>query len=112
MDLSKEVTVQHRIKEMTEENGSRLFDFLDDYVHIPFNNRHIGNEVKHIVSCLISVFHLPKDYVEWKIKKIIEEIESLPRPRVSPYLDETEVMRNIDTYKKIYNYVAELNASA
>ena len=112
IDLSKQVTTKHRTNEIIEENGLRLFDFLDDYMYILFNNRHFSNDVRGILSSLFSVVHLPKEYVEQKVKKIIEEIESLPRPRVSPYLDEIEVMRNIDTYKKIYNYVAELNASA
>ena len=114
MDLSKQVTAQHRINEMIEENGSRLFNSLKDYAYL-FNNRHIKDEVKGIVSCLFSIFHLPKKYVEREVKKEIEgieEIESLPSPRVSSYLDEAEVKRNLDTEKKIYNYVAELNASA
>ena len=97
----KQVTAQHRIKEMIEENGLRLFDFLDDDVHIPFNNRHIGNEVKDIVSCLFSVFHLPKDYVEWKIE---ENIEVLKNARTN---NEAQAKRNIQS--KI-NYLAELKA--
>ena len=105
MDLSEKVTAQHRIKEMTEENGSRLFDFLDDYVHIPFNNRHIGNEVKHIVSCLISVFHLPKDYVE---RKIEENIEVLKNARTSQLvIDDAQAKINIQSR---INYLSELRA--
>ena len=105
MDLSEQVTAQHRIKEMIEENGLRLFNFLEDYVHIPFNNRHIGNEVKDIVSCLFSVFHLPKDYVEWKIE---ESIEVLKNARTNRYvIDEAQAKRNI---KSQINYLAELKA--
>ena len=101
MDHSKEVTAQHRIKEMIEENGLRLFDFLEDEVHIPFNNRHIGIEVKDIVSCLFSVFHLPKDYVEWKIE---ENIEVLKKARIN---NEAQAKRNI---KSKINYLAQLKA--
>ena len=99
---SKEVTAQHRIKEMIEENGLRLFDFLEDYVHIPFNNRHIGNEVKDIVSCLISVFHLPKDYVEWKIEESIKVLQN-----ARTILMSAQTKRTIES--KI-NYLAELKA--
>jgi hypothetical protein len=78
----------------------------------PYKNRHIRNEVKNIVSCLFSIYHLPKEYVEQWIKKEIEFIDSLPPPRVSPYLDEDEVRRSNETQKEIFNYVAELNTSA
>ena len=100
MDLSEQVTAQHRIKEMIEENGLRLFDFLDDYVHIPFNNRHIGNEVKDIVSCLFLILHLPKDYVEWKIE---ENIEVIKNARTNNEI--VQAKRNI---KSRINYLAEL----
>jgi hypothetical protein len=115
-DLSKQVTARHRINEIVEENGSRLFTPLIDYTY-PFNNRHIKDEVKSIVSCLFSIFHLPKKYVEQEVKKNIEqieEIESHPSSKVSSrlHLDETQVKRNLATEKSIYNYVAELNASA
>ena len=63
-------------------------------------------------SRTFSIFHLPKEYVEQWIKEETEEINSLPPPKVSPYLDEAEVKRIHDTLRKIYNYVAELNASA
>jgi DNA-binding MarR family transcriptional regulator len=102
-----DISNQVRIYGTIEENGIRLFNFLEDYVHIPFSNRHISNQVQDILNCLFSVFRLPKEHIEQKIK----EIESLPPPRVSPYLDEAEAKRNIDTRKKLYNYVAGLNAS-
>lgn len=114
MDLSKHVTARHRINEMVEENGSRLFISLNDWAY-PFNNKHIKDEVKDIISCLFSIFHLPKKYVEQEVKKqieAIEELESHPSSRVGSHLDEAEVKRNLDTQKRIYNYVAQLNASA
>jgi hypothetical protein len=107
MDLSEKVTAQHRIKEMTEENGLRLFNFLEDYVHIPFNNRHISNEVKDIVSCLFSVFHLPKDYVEWKIEENIEVCKNASTNNL--VIDEAQAKRNIESQ---INYLTELKALA
>lgn len=114
MDLSKLVTARHRINELVEENGSRLFTSLLDYSY-PFNNRHIKNEVKGIVSCLFSIFYLPKKYVEQEVKRnieLIEEIESDPSSRVNSRVDEAEVKRNLNHEKTLYNYVAELNTSA
>jgi DNA-binding transcriptional regulator GbsR (MarR family) len=115
-DLSKQATTRYRINEMVEENGSRLFNSLKDWA-FPFNNKHIEDEVKGVISCLFSIFHLPKKYVEQEVKENIEqieEIESHPSSKVSSrlHLDETQVKRNLATEKSIYNYVAELNASA
>jgi hypothetical protein len=110
-DLSKQVTARHRINEMVDENGSRLFNSLHDWAYL-FSNGHINDEVRNIVSCLFSIFHLPKKYIEQEVKWNIEEIEEIdPSSRVSSHLDEAEIKRNLDTEKRIYNYVAELNAS-
>jgi hypothetical protein len=87
------------------------FNFLSEQVNYPYKNRHIRYEVKNIVSCLFSIFHLPKEYVEQWVKKEIEFSENLPPPKVSPYFDEDEVRRTNETQREIYNYVAELNAS-
>ena len=83
-----QMVTKDRINEMVEENGLLFFDFLEGQVYIPYNYRHIRNEVKNIIACLFSIFHLPKEYVERRIKKEIEKIDSLPPPKVSPYLDE------------------------
>lgn len=111
-DLPTRVAMKNSTNEIVEENGSLLFNFVDQQVHYPYKNRHIRSEVKNIVSSLFSIFHLPKEYVEQKTKKGIEVIDSLPPPRVSPYLDEDEVRRSNETQMEIYNYVAELNTSA
>ena len=108
----KQIVTKNRINEMVEENGLLFFDFLEGQVYIPYNYRHIRNEVKNIIACLFSIFHLPKEYVERRVKKEIEKMDRLPPPKVSPYLDEAEVKRNADTKRRIYNYVAELNTSA
>ena len=107
MDHSKEVTAKHRIKEMIEENGLRLFDFLEDDVRIPFNNRHIGNEVKDMVSGLFSVFHLPKDYIEWKIQESVAVLKNSRTNQLG--IDEAQAKRNI---KSKINYLAELKSLA
>jgi hypothetical protein len=112
IDRPEQVATKNRINEMVEENCSLLFNFLDEQVNYPYKNQHIRNEVKSIVSCLFSIFHLPKERVKQKIKEEIEFIEGLPPPKVSPYLDEDEVKRSNETQREIYNYVAELNASA
>jgi hypothetical protein len=112
IDLPEQVATKNRINEMVEENSSLFFNFLDDQVNYPYKNQHIRNEVKSIISCLFSIFHLPKERVKQKIKEEIEFIEGLPPPKVSPYLDEDEVKRSNETQREIYNYVAELNASA
>ena len=105
MDLSEQVTAQHRIKEVIEENGLRLFNFLEDYVHIPFNNRHIGNEVKDIVSCLFLILHLPKDYVESKIEESIKVLKTAKTSQL--VIDEAQAKRNIKSQIKC---MAELKA--
>jgi hypothetical protein len=112
IDHPERIETKNGINEMIDVNGKLLFAFLDEQVYTAFSNRHICNEVKDIISCLFSIFHLPKEYVEQWIKEETEEINSLPPPKVSPYLDEAEVKRIHDTLRKIYNYVAELNASA
>jgi hypothetical protein len=105
MDLSKQITARHRINEMVEENGSRLFTFLEDYVEYPFNNRHIKDGVKETVSCLFSIFHLSGNYIELEIKK---EIELLNKEINDPVVDEARA-RNI---KSKINYLAELKTLA
>lgn len=106
MDLSKQVTARHRIDEMIEENGSRLFNFLEDYVQIPFNNRHIKDEVKGIISCLFSTFHLSRSYIESKLEESIEQCNKVMTSH--QVIDETRA-RNI---KSEINYLADLKALA
>jgi hypothetical protein len=106
IDLPKQVATKNRINEMIEKNGFLFFYFLDR--QIPYSNRHIRNEVKNIVSSLFSIFHLPMEYVEQKIKNPLT-------PRGNPYLDEDkdEVRSEVrSAQREIYSYVAELNTSA
>lgn len=103
----KSALVRHRIDEMVDESGSRLFNFLGDYVYILFNNRHISNEVKDVINCLFSVIHLPEEYVKQKIN---EEIEILNSSKIGGYTHEE--MATIDNQKKLFNYLSKLDVSA
>ena len=112
INLPEHVAMKNRINEMVEENSSLFFYFVDEQVNYPYKNRHICNEVKNIVSSLFSIFHLPKESIEQKLKEEIEFRESHPHPKDIPYFDEYEFKSTEETQMEIYNYVAELNTSA
>jgi DNA-binding MarR family transcriptional regulator len=112
IDLPKHVTMKNRTNEMVEEISSLFFYFVKEQVNYTYKNRHIRNEVKNIVSSLFSIFHLPKESIEQKLKEEIEFIETHPPRKISPYLDVDQVRRSNEIQMEIYNYVGELNISA
>jgi hypothetical protein len=111
IDLPKPVTMKNKTNEMIEEISSLFFYFVKEQVNYTYKNRHIRNEVKNVISSLYSIFHLPKESIDQKLKEVIEFRESHPHPRDIPYFDEYEFKRTEEIQMEIYNYVGELNRS-
>jgi hypothetical protein len=111
IDLPKHVTMKNKSNEMIEEISSLFFYFVKEQVNYTYKNRHIRNEVKNVISSLYSIFHLPKESIDQKLKEVIEFRESHPHPKNIPYFDEYEFKRTEEIQMEIYNYVGELNRS-
>jgi hypothetical protein len=82
-----------------------LFTSLIDYAQ-PFSNRHIKDEIKSILGCLFSIFHLPRNYIESKLKESIEQCNKIMTNH--QVVDEARA-RNI---KNEIKYFTELKALA